>query len=264
MVTEPSKLHAKRFFEQHGYDVEEIPVGAKESADLRVRKCSEEYLVESKARCESGSWLALRESVRGGGGAHASRAVEPWNAISAMISKAVDQLDATPAASSSWRLLWVLADHPDDQFVLECVSKRLCGTTALTTKGTGTFDIGTRDCFYYCHNDFRRFPSLDAAVLANGVGLRMYVNSFSPRREALRSSGLYLPLSNASAVCDPEVLERDGEALLLGADFDPAALGNDPQRTYLKSKYGLWTCPMNESQFVGVLAVADRPGKADG
>ena len=220
--------------------------------------------MESKARSESETWLALRESVRDGGGAHTTRAVESWNAISAMISNAVDQLDATPAGSSCWRLLWIVADHLDDHFVLECVGKRLCGWATLTTKGAGTFEIGTRECFYYCHNDFRRFPSLDGAVLANGSTLRIYVNSFSPRRETLRSSSLYLTLSNAGAVCDPEVLERDGEVLLLGPDFDPTACGNDPRRTYLKNKYDLWTCPMTESQFVGLVTVANGSGKADG
>jgi hypothetical protein len=254
MVAEFSKLHAKRFFEQHGYSVEEIPAGPTKSADLRVTGCSEEYVVESKARCESEEWLVLREAVRNGGVAHLSRSLEPWNAISATIRRAVEQLDATPATNQAWRLLWILANHPDDRFVLDCVSMRLCGQTTLTTKGSGTFDIGTRECFYYSHSDFRRFPTLDAAVLANPSGLRMYVNSFSPRREALRSSSLYATLSADGAVCDPEVLERNGEVFVIGSDFDPVALGEKAEWSYLKRKYGVLTSPMTESQFVGLLS----------
>lgn len=41
MVAEPSKARARHLFERRGYEVEEIPLGAEKSAELRVRRRAE-------------------------------------------------------------------------------------------------------------------------------------------------------------------------------------------------------------------------------
>lgn len=240
-----------------GFDAKLIPTADEKRADLVMRDGDHEYLIEAKGRDVEHRWAGLVQQAEGEGIATMARAVAPWAAISSMLMRAGRQLAQTPAAAEAFRLIWVVALHDDDDFVLECVQRRLHGRAMLTVMAPGGLSLTTKSCFYYDENDFRRLRHVDAAVLCGRNGLKMFINSFAPRRGRFRESRLYSTFSEANACCDPELYEQKGEAFLMGDDFGSADAPNAAW-AYLKGKYGVLTSRMAESQFssVAVMPIA--------
>src|SRR6185312_17450364 len=114
---EPSKKHAAGCLATLGFLVEPIDEapGAKR-ADLRATRAGEEYVVEAKGRSESRKWLEFKRKVETIGFDTLSREIEPWNAMSSRIEHAHRQLNETPASPQAVRLMWVPAQHDDDEF----------------------------------------------------------------------------------------------------------------------------------------------------
>src|SRR3569832_1712923 len=107
MTVELSKRHASAFLSEQGFRVEEIEVvPGEERAALRAAWSGDEYVFEAKMRTEHQAWLDTVEKARREGFASTSREVDPWNAISSMIRKALDQLVATPSSKDAFRILW--------------------------------------------------------------------------------------------------------------------------------------------------------------
>ncbi len=256
---EQSKASTLRWLSELGFDAESVPTTDSQRADLRVRHGDDEYVIEAKGRDVSPEWKALIDEAHQVGVATMSRYIEPWNAISAMLTKAGDQLRATPAGPDAFRLVWVTALHADDDFVLECVERRLCGLATLLVVDPHTHSFDTKFCFYHSENDFRRLRHVDAAILCGQKGLKLYVNSFCPSRVRFRQSALCARFSSAHACCDPEVHEKNGDAYLVGEDF--LADGTDRAVwSYIKNKYGALTSKMTEAQFSGVAVLSLERG----
>ncbi len=254
MGDEFSKRHAKICLAGNGFAVEDVPeVPGERRADLRVRWHDEEYVIEAKGRSETAAWRALFSEVRAHGVATIRREVKQVNAISALIRTAYKQLLATPADNRAFRILWLVAAHPDSSFVLTSVEKRLYGLEDIVAIGSARRPPETRRCYYYSHSDFLRFPGLDAAILSTREAGRICINSFSPRRDRLRMSRLYEILAQRSAVQDPEIEEKRGQAFLIDGRIDQSRTWE--QWTFLQKKYGYKTCVMNDSYFNGVVSI---------
>jgi len=173
--------------------------------------------------------------------------MKPWPAIASVIKNAADQLAATPASTDAFRLPWFVSDHEDDEFVMECIKIRLFGVETLSVMEAG---FATKRCFYHGYSDFRHFPELDGAVLAVRRGLKLCVNSFSPRRDRFAMSRLYEQFKCIGSLTDPVVSERKGEAFIIGSDFT----GKPTEKAlweYLRQKYGVRTSIMRRSRFDG-------------
>jgi len=254
MGDEFSKLHAKICLAGNGFAVEDVPqVPGQPRADLRVRWHDEEYLVEAKGKTETAGWCALLSEARAQGVATIGREVKKVNAISAVIRKAHKQLLATPADNHAFRILWLVAAHPDSNFVLASVEKRLYGLENLVAVRSPRRQPETRPCYYYCHSDFLRFPGLDAAILSTKEAGRMCINSFSSRRDQLRMSRLYQILAENGAIRDPEIEEERGHAFLIEDRINRSARGE--QWNFLRKKYGYKTCVMADSYFNGLVNI---------
>ena len=186
--------------------------------------------------------------------ASTSRIVKPWNALSALIRDACEQTASTPASDMAFRILWLVAAHNDSYFVLSCVEKRLFGLENVVAIKSFQIPPITKRCYYYSYSDFIRCPDLDAAILSNLQVGYMCVNSFSHRRQALRSSRLYNILNKKGAIRDPEIEESEGAAFLIGEkNIDRSSIGG--QWKTLKQKYGYGTSVMVDSQFNAVMSI---------
>lgn len=253
---EQSTSVAIEYLAELGFDANLIPTADGKRADLVLHDGDHEYVIEAKGRDVEQRWAELVEQAHSNGMATMARAVAPWAAISSMLTRAGKQLAETPAAEDAFRLIWVVALHDDDDFVLECVQRRLHGRAMLTVVAPGKLSLTTKSCFYYDENDFRRLRHVDAAVLCGRNGLKMFINSFAPRRARFRESRLYSTFSGANACCDPELYEQSGDAFVIGEDFVSTDAPNAAW-AYLKNKYGVLTGRMTEAQFN---AVAVLPG----
>ncbi len=255
MRTEQSKLHARDCLVAEGFRIEEIdPANTEKRADLRAFWQGEEYVVEAKSREEGKGWPAFVQQARGGVVTDLSRQVQPWSAISSTIEEGRCQLLATPAQGGAFRILWVVALHEDDEFVIRCIEKRLFGDVKVVVVKSGYDRLQIKQCFYYAPSDFQKFPDLDAAVLSTRKGGKLCVNTFSPRVEALRSGRLYTILASHRAVVDPATLEATGKAFLIGQDYR-GKVSAEGRWSYLKSKYGVSTSVGLENQFNGLLYI---------
>lgn len=255
MADEFSRVHAKRRLAGEGFTVEDIPqVSGERRADLRARWLDEEYLVEAKGKGETTNWRTFLSEVRERGLATTAREIKQWNTVSAVIRDAHDQLVATPASDSAFRILWLVAAHADSSFVLSSVEKRLFGLENLVAIKSTRSLPETKLCYYYSHSDFVRLPDLDAAVLSTQEAGFMCVNSFSPRRCSLRTSRLYEILNRGGAIRDPEISEQRGDAFLIDGNIDRTS--GKAQWNFLREKYGYGTSVMIDSQFNALVTVS--------
>lgn len=256
MSIEPSKVHAMSFLRESGFHFAEIKVVPGEKrADLRATWSDEEYVIEAKMRHEHQSWRDLLEAAGRHGAATTSRPVDPWNAISSMIRDAHEQLLATPAGRDAFRILWITALHDDDTFVLDCVEKRLFGLELLSVVKSMSLEQRptAKLCYFHGPSDFRRFRTLDAAVLATRTGAWLCVNTFSAKRTHLRSGQLYQQFERHQAVRDPEILERADRVFVMGDDYCPDPTGRQGW-AYIRKKYGVLTSKMFESNFRAIVS----------
>jgi len=191
MGDEFSKIHARKCLTGEGFIVEEIPTAQNSRADLRASWNNEEYVIEAKGKDQTPSWTNLVSKADSDVFSSISRDVKPWNALSAVIVRASKQLSSTPASNTAFRILWLVAAHNDSTFVLSCVEKRLFGLENVVAIKSFHAPPIVKPCYYYSRNDFIRSPELDAVILSNIQTGYMCVNSFSHRRQALRSSRLY-------------------------------------------------------------------------
>ncbi|AUX46897.1 uncharacterized protein SOCE26_084070 [Sorangium cellulosum] len=257
-MREPSTEHARLFFTSLGCEVEDIAVvEGQKRADLRVTWKEEEYVVEAKFREPHREWHAAREHARANGYATTSRDIEPWTVLSNTITKARAQLVSTPASPDAFRVLWVVALHGDDRFVIDCTEKKLVGTRLLFALRDFYEPPEAIECYYYDDNEFERCPEIDAAMLCTREGGRLFVNHHSPSRERFRSSYVYSTVNKKGAVVDAEILVKNGHALMLDVDFKNPRAGNG-QWEYIKDKYGVLTSAAIESQFFGI-AITSAP-----
>ncbi|WP_437328862.1 hypothetical protein [Sorangium sp. So ce381] len=254
-MREPSTEHARTFFSSLGCEVEDISVvEGQKRADLRAIWNEEEYVVEAKFREPHREWHAARERAHANGYATTSREIEPWTILSNTIIKARAQLVATPASPEAFRILWVVALHQDDRFVIDCMEKQLLGTHLLFALRDLYKSPEPLKCYYYNDNEFERCPEIDAAMLCTREGGQLFVNHHSPNLDRFRSSHVYSRVHEKGAVVDAEILARDGRALMLDTDFKNPRVGNS-QWEYIRNKYGVLTSKAIESQFFGVAIV---------
>lgn len=256
-MREPSAEYARSFFSRLGCRVEDISVvDGEKRADLRAFLSEDEYVVEAKFREPDREWRLAMQRAEVDGFATITRALVPWMVLSNTILKAHAQLVATPASAAAFRILWVIALHDDDKFVISCVEKRLLGVRLLMAFRDLHTPPQALECYYYDDNDFERCPGIDAAVMCTREGVRLLVNHHSPNRERFHASHLCRTLTAeaARAVIDATVETQEGRALMLDTDFQGPREGNAQWR-YIKEKYGKLTTATMESDFKGLAII---------
>jgi hypothetical protein len=259
-MTETSTEHARRFFADQGFQVSDIPTAeilGEKRADLRAIYGDEEYIVEAKYRNQDYRWSQLLHSADESGCATASRSIETWRTLGKVVKNARDQLIATPASPNAFRILWVVALHPDDSFVIECFQRQLMGTRQVFVYDTESLrtNLSTAPramlCYYFDDNDFERYSEIDAAMLCTAEGGRLFVNNYSPNRQRFLDSHLAKLANHFNGLTDAVTLAQSGVALLIDSDLRGAREGGS-QQSYLRDKYDVLVSVASESQFVGI------------
>jgi hypothetical protein len=257
-MMEYSSRHALEVLRSTGFTAEVIEPGPEPTADIRaVDFAGQEYLVEAKFRDVAPSSRALEEELDRRGVATLVRTTEIQNAVSKSLLEAAAQLEATGGDETTFRIIWVVADHPDESFVLECVKIRLLGEAQVIVNPHHGI-VKTRRCFFYEHNDFSRLPRIAGAVLSAQSGQLLLANPIFERADAFRKSVLYRLCNGRNACCDPFALEQSGDAFIIGPNCNWKR--PNPQWNYLKEKYGALTSKMMESSFNGVVSVRITDG----
>jgi hypothetical protein len=253
-----STEHARSFFTSHGFAVEDIAEAeGQKRADLRITIDEEEYVVEAKFRSPHREWYEALKRAKSGEFATTTREIEPWRALSDVIRKAREQLIATPASALAFRILWVVAPHSDDDFVIACIERQLLGRRQLLVYRAEDFSKNfgapprAQQCYYFDDNDFERYPEIDAAMLCTQEGGQLFVNHFSPNRDRFRNSRLCPAIAERGAAVDAEILTQDGRALMLDTDFS-GPRGAGTQQTYLRERHDILVSVMHENHWKGV------------
>lgn len=252
MSDELSTSFALQCLRGAGFQVDTIPSEpAVKRADLRAHYDTEEYLIEAKAKAEGAEWNSYVGELNSTAVAPLTREIASRSTITRVIKEVYEQLVATPAGNDAFRLAWLVALHDDGEYTMECAKVRLFG---LETVSVIDEHVAIKPCFYYGYSSFREYEQMDGAVLSVREGLKLCVNSFSPRRAAFMRSRLYTELSRVGPVCDPVALEAAGNAFLVGKDFVGKPGGRDVWQ-YLLIKYGVRTSVMTRSQFNSGFAI---------
>jgi hypothetical protein len=240
-----STEHARGFLLSLGFAVEDIPTAPRQrTADLRAFIEGEEYVVEAKFRKPHREWLAALERAEISGFATTSREIAPWFVVANRVADGHEQLVATSASAAAFRILWIVALHPDDHFVILCFERQLLGVRQVFAYKTEDFSVSAAplgkllDCYYFEENDFERYREIDAAVLWDQEGGKLLLNHFSANRERFRRSRLHDAFRENGAVVDADILTRSGQALMLDADFR-GPHGDGAQQTYLRERHNV-------------------------
>jgi hypothetical protein len=255
-MREPSTEHARNVLLAQGFHVEDIPEAQPDKrADLLATFGSERYLIEAKLRKPHSAWQEMARRSTSEAGGMTERVVVPWNALSSTIMEAYAQLTATPAGPEVFRILWLVAPHHDDTFVISCLEKRLLGTELLlAVNPERPQDDRVVECYYHSQNDFVRCPELDAAVLGTVKGVKLLLNTFGIRKGTFRDSHLYKVFQAGNAVIDPELEESTGNAFMIGADFEGVRDGTS-QWKYLLARHDCGTNVTVETDFAAMISI---------
>jgi hypothetical protein len=266
-MAEPSTEHAREFFVFHGFRVDDIPVAdvpGKKRADLRATIGNEEYVVEAKHRDSHFRWRDLLREAHESGFATTTRSFQPWNTLSKVVQKAHTQLIATPASPNAFRVLWIVALHTDDHFVIECFERLLLGERLVfayyadNVFSNGYTEPNAMPCFYFDDNDFERYPEIDAAMLCTADGGRLFVNNYSRNRKRLINSYLFKTMLERGGVTDAATMANTGLALLLDTDFRETRCEGS-QQSYLLERFNVLVSVAAELQFTGIAVAPVEP-----
>jgi hypothetical protein len=266
MSNEESKIFAKLFFESLGYSVGPIPQvkeGGQKRADLKATLNDETIVIEAKGKAPNQGYIDLLERVKAQGYGSITREEVAWNAMSSVVEKANRQLEATTAPDNAARILWISCLHDDWKYVLETFRHRLYGDVEVTIFqeiNSLPVAIETRSCLYYDYSDFYRYRSIDGAVLACPVGVKVLVNEFGIRVSQFRSTKLYSESKLKGVLYDPESLRESNKVLAI---YDLSERNQHTKWQYLLDNYGFKTSVMKSYSYKALMSVQlDTDGKS--
>lgn len=116
---ERPKLIARKFFEQFGFTVDDIPESDEKRADIRARDTTNrEYVTEVKERLDDPETITSQLQSITDGDAEFTFRVSPMdhsNRIDGIFKSGGVQLQETPADHNAYRLLWLHCEGVDSE-----------------------------------------------------------------------------------------------------------------------------------------------------
>lgn len=232
MADDAMKKRVADLLESFGFNVSEISTGPGKTPDLRVASDRDAYLIELKELFgDKAERERVEETLARG---ELAEIAEPWtprNKLAGVATKAKKQVAAIEELAD-YRLVWFDCSGSDP----ESQQKRLFATLY---GATNVFDIQDssffKECYYFHDSVFYRWRGeLDGAIVLWAEGGALYLNSYSPRFEALRSSALATAFSDG--VVDPVRLEQEGTSLIADCTIDRK--DSSSVKLFLGQKYG--------------------------
>ena len=208
---ERAKQIARQFFQEIGFNVEEIPETDVKRADLDVNDGHQQYIVEVKEKLDTGSQLTVLPNSYPNLDRTITR--EPHatsNRIDGTLKDGRKQLKATPANQNALRLIFLFFSGPNaDMFVRRSLYTfyGVQDVIPVSEKGPG------RNCVYF-HNSFSfSSPHVDGLLLVQNRDLQLCLNEFSATCDVLRQSRLAQKMG--MAIYDPAKFNDDDGKIVL-------------------------------------------------
>ena len=170
--------------------------------------------VEVKRRVVDTKLRAAMEAVRPGKTEIIRTSVDKQNSLSTDLEQANRQLGQV-AGIDDFRLLWYRVD--DNPFIPPFTDQ--LGSTLYGIRGVAVDEAAgrrLRACVYAGYADFFRFTEIDGAMLEVNHLISLFLNPFSPRLTAFRSSRIATLL--AGSLFDVEVSEARGDLYVVAPD----------------------------------------------
>lgn len=178
------------FLRRFADELTEIPTAADKTPDFLVREGDVEYLIEAKDKYPDETALVDRETRLANGQVYESSISRDYNNVmSAVIHKGSRQLCEQRSPNIAFYALWITLHGRDPDLLFEQVESTLYGVTLLAD--LDEVPLKTRKCFFYDFSEFYRCQStLDAAIVTNTEWAVLFLNPFSQRLNAVKSSRL--------------------------------------------------------------------------
>ena len=241
---------------QFGMEAEPIPEQPdKKTADIKGSMLGEVFLFELKQRERVIEYVRDLETLAHGEIAEQIPELLKYrNNHSAVVRDGIKQLEATIDRGDEYRLLWLDAGEADPDLDAAQYEATLCGERHLFCLGHSTLF----SCYFFTESEFfTNRAKLDGAVVSDGKGWKLLLNSYSPRYERLKSTEFVKKLGGAA--WDPLEMEKQGRILIADTDLDrrdEAAVLN-----YIFEKYGLQANVMPLRRYGAIIAI--DPPKED-
>lgn len=235
---------AAHVFTELGFQVEEIPVCAGRSADLRIVDSELTYHVEVKEKFESAADADVRrEQLMAGEVCWQTNKLSHDNRISGILRDAQKQLDQTDKDHSTFQLIWFHADGVDADLKYLQAFATFYGDVPVSSGRE------TTHCFYFDYSAAFVMPSIEAIVLSDHKQLQFCLNEFSPRAGEFRQSHLCRKFDSIGGVFDPQQIVRDGLAIACRATI-PRKDDHETARA-LQEQTGLKYTPIRMNRYTG-------------
>lgn len=221
-----------------GFASSEIPEEPQKGrrADIHATKGNQSFLIEVKTKKDHTEFMAALKRAKDLEIVPYEKEIIRSNTFGKILREGVEQLEQTPDNAKSFKCIWFRAIERLLTDTFDFMKATLYGTRYLLVRDKLRRFSYAR-CFYFDHNEFFKYPSLDAVVLDNGRGAELSVNSFSRRFEEFRNSALYQVFASNRAVTDPLQLEQ--KMAVLVADTDAPRNDKDALIKYIQGKYGI-------------------------
>ena len=248
-MNDPNRDAVCKRLEALGFLVRCIPeTSTSPQPDLVTQDEDAMMYVEVKTRTEDRALRGEMEAIGIGEAVDIQTNLEKHNSISADVKHASRQLSAA-ASSKDFRLLWYRADR--GLFVSntkEQIGSTLYGMRMVLAERP-PFEPRPRHCAYAGYADFFRFPEIDGVIVEVDGLISMFLNPFSPRRNAFSVSRIARILGADDAVFDIQRGISDGK--LFAADGDAPRHNDSDLLEHLKRKYS----DTNFIHFIGSVSV---------
>ncbi|MCF8144245.1 MAG: hypothetical protein K9N21_10020 [Deltaproteobacteria bacterium] len=234
-----------------GFTSSEIPEEPQKGrrADIRATKGNQSFLIEVKTKEDHPEFTAALNRSNYLEIVPYEKQLHRSNTFGKIIREGVSQLEQTPDDAHSFKCIWFRAIESLFSDAFDFMKATLYGTRhLLVCDKSGRFSHA--NCFYFDHNEFFKYPSLDAVVLDNGRGAELSVNSFSRRLKEFRCSLLYQLFESGQALTDPHKLEQQNDVLVADTDV---SRDKEAVVKYIQEKYGIFVNPIKMKSMGGAI-----------
>ena len=209
---EAGKLLATRILSNLGFHVEEIPVGAGRTADLRITDDASIYHLEIKEKFEAEALANVRTDCLARGEVYEQAdELAHDNRISGILYDAGKQLDKTPKDAGTFQLIWFHADGIDSDLKYRQAFATFYGQVQLIALEPLHSEI--KHCFYFDYSAAFAMPTVEALILTDSDTLRVCLNEFAIRANEFCSTQFYQRFLALDGVIDPLALASSGKVI---------------------------------------------------
>ncbi len=210
------KKTLRGFFRDNGFEVDDIPEGDEERADILISNDSERIILELKIKGEDEEELSDRREILDSGSVYSrSESSLRRNRMSGLVRKGVSQLVETPD-EADFRVLWLhgagrYGEHHETRLTATLYGRRLLIHTE--------DEHDDRYCYYFDNSEFFRHRNvLTAAIVSFENRCQLCINDLHPDAEAFRKSA-FRNLFGEGYI-DPVEFESRGDAYIVDGSVD--------------------------------------------